>query len=209
MSPSPPPPPPPQVAPGTLEVGQVALQLGFTSSWIRQLLDDPASPLTGPPSLGRGHPRFVYTASVAAYISASTADRNEALAMLAAGAAVPAAEDGSALALRLGRIQTTVSLLLERDHEASRLVEVLQDQNADLRSQVADLRFAILQINEAAVALRSAAEAESRAFEFQAQALVEHRKANDSVRLGEKAREAALAPFLIDSHVGAAEGHKK
>jgi len=153
------------------------------------MLDTQPARLTGPPSRGRGSQRWVWGESVEhehrrrkkqdteGPINSNPEDPNHRLIV-------------KSLLTRTERLEAE----LKRLEDDRVRIEI---ENGRLRSMNSDLRFAILEVNAAAGALEDASREEAEAFQLQSQAMTHHLRAAEALRRAERAREAAMAPLLV------------
>lgn len=174
---------------GAVTVAAAAATLGVTASRVRQMLDIQPTRLTGPPSSGRGSQRWVWGESV-------EHERRRRKKEDPQGLINPSPEDPnpqlivSSLLARTERLEADLTRL---DGDRVRM----ELENGRLRAMNSDLRFAILQVNAAAAALEDASREEAEAFQLQSEAMTHHLRAAEALRRAERAREAAMAPLLI------------
>lgn len=177
----------------------------LSRSQVKNLLDDGV--LEGTPACGTGRTRYVYRASLDAYVAAHppTADRR--------GKGVGARVD--ALTERVDLLTTLVEDLRQKDPPPSALAPTgstsavltgSSNETGRLRQQVSDLEWALAKNNEATDKLRKAAEREHKWREAVTELIKTGEEISTAYREAEQLRHEALGPFQTPTDPGAVTG---
>lgn len=172
----------------TVPIADACTALGFSRTWVAELLDRPDEPLQGPPAPGRGRgPRLVYVDTIADQAASRPRRKRRNASRPEPPAAGQHGQHGDVLALT-----AAVAELMAANRWTERRLADIERHHADDGENVDNLVDVVTRLNVAHDLLDKAFDLQRQAADLQLQAAGRQEEALDAVRAAHNQRVEAL-----------------